>query len=303
MLKLSRPPYTAEETFVACVNRVRDPALRAKLLSVTQMIVDASDAYEAAAEANTLDQTPKSPTLGGRVTAEELQAVYTQRMAKQNAPGRPIYDDIFAAAKGRCPLCAHRTVTTLDHHLPKAYYPALAVTPLNLVPSCSDCNKTKLATVPHTPEDVSIHPYFDDVDTERWLHADVVKVAPAAIRFRVEAPAAWDALLIKRVRRHFRELKLSALYSTEAAEELVNIRHQLVAIHESVGSDEVRSYLDEHAQSCLLGRLNGWRGATYEAWAASDWFCDGGFNASDTTISPLFPLDRGSASGRPTSTR
>jgi hypothetical protein len=255
MLKLSRPPYTAEETFVACVNRVRDPALRAKLLSVTQMIVDASDAYEAAAEANTLDQTPKSPTLGGRVTAEELQAVYTQRMAKQNAPGRPIYDDIFAAAKGRCPL------------------------------------------------DVSIHPYFDDVDTERWLHADVVKVAPAAIRFRVEAPAAWDALLIKRVRRHFRELKLSALYSTKAAEELVNIRHQLVAIHESVGSDEVRSYLDEHAQSCLLGRLNGWRGATYEAWAASDWFCDGGFNASDTIISPLFPLDRGSASGRPTSTR
>jgi hypothetical protein len=302
MLKLSRPSCTAEETFAACISRVRDPGLRAKLVAVTKMIVDASDAYEVAAEADTLHQTARSPTIGG-VNTEEMQAVYTQRMAKQNAPGRRIYDDIFAAVKGRCPLCAHRTVTTLDHHLPKAFYPALAVTPLNLVPSCSDCNKTKLATVPHTPEDVSIHPYFDEVDTERWLYADVVKVEPAAIRFRVGAPAEWDALLIKRVRRHFRELKLSALYGTEAAEELVNIRHQLEAIHESVGSDEVRSYLREHAQSCLLGRLNGWRGATYEAWAASDWFCDGGFKAADTAIPPLFALNRGSASARPLRTR
>ena len=174
-------------------------------------------------------------------------------------------------------MCAHRAVTTLDHHLPKAHYPALAVAPLNLVPSCSDCNKAKLARVPHAPEDVSIHPYFDDVDSERWLFAEVLEVAPASIRFRVEPPAAWEALLAERVRRHFRGLNLSALYGSEAAEELLNIRHLLATIHATGGADEVRLYLEEHAESCLAGRLNGWRRATYEAWAESDWFCDGGF--------------------------
>lgn len=279
MLKLDRPTYSAEDTFAACISRVRSPALEAKLIAATQAVVDASDAYVAAAEVQTLDQIAREPLVNGVVTTAEMEAVYTDRMAKQNAPGRAIYDDIFAAAKGRCPLCAHRTVTTLDHHLPKAHYPALAVVPANLVPSCSDCNKAKLASIPHAPEDVSIHPYFDDVADERWLFAEVVEVAPASLRFRVEPSATWDAVLAERVRRHFRGLKLSALYGSEAAEELLNIRHLLIGLQASGGADHVREYLEEHAESCLAGRLNGWRGTAYEAWAESDWFCNGGFVA------------------------
>jgi hypothetical protein len=279
MLKLDRPPYSAEDTFTVCISRVREPALKAKLTAATHVICDASDAYEAAAEVQALDQILRDPLVNGTVTTAEMEAVYTGRMAKQSGPGRAIYDDIFAAAKGRCPLCAHRTVTTLDHHLPKAHYPVLAVVPANLVPACSDCNKAKLASVPHAPEDVSIHPYFDDVAGERWLYADVVEVAPAAMRFRVEPSAAWDPLLAERVRRHFRGLKLSSLYGSEAAEELLSIRHLLIELQASGGIDHVRAHLEEHAESCLAGRLNGWRGAAYEAWADNDWFCSGGFIA------------------------
>lgn len=279
MLKLDRPQYSAEDTFTTCISRVRLPALKAKLAAATQAIRDASDAYVAAAEAQALDQIVRDPLVNGTVTTAEMEAVYTGRMATQNGPGRAIYDNIFAAAKGRCPLCAHRTVTTLDHHLPKAHYPALAVVPVNLVPACGDCNKAKLASVPHAPEDVSIHPYFDDVTEERWLYADVVEVVPASVRFRVEPSSAWDPLLAERVRRHFRRLKLSSLYGSEAAEELLNIRHLLIGLQASGGADHVRAYLEEYAASCLTGRLNGWRAAAYEAWAESDWFCEGGFAA------------------------
>ncbi len=277
MLKLDRPQYSAEDTFAACISRVRQPGLKSKLVAATDTIRDASEAYVAAAEAQALDQIERIPLVNSTVTTAEMEAVYTGRMAKQNAPGRAIYDDIFAAAKGRCPLCAHRTVTTLDHHLPKAHYPALAVAPLNLVPACGDCNKAKLASIPHIPEDVSIHPYFDDVTRERWLYADVVQVTPASIRFRVKESSAWDSLLAERVRRHFRALKLSSLYGSEAAEELLNIRHLLVRLYATGGEADVRAYLEEHAKSCLAARLNGWRGAAYEAWAKSDWFCNGGF--------------------------
>lgn len=279
MLKLDRPNWSAEDAFTTCVSRIRDPALKARLTAAKQSVVDASNAYEAAAKAHTLHQIVREPLVNGAVTTAEMGAVYTSRMAKQKAAGRAIYDDIFAAAKGRCPLCGHRVVTTLDHHLPKAHYPVLAVTPLNLVPSCTDCNKAKLARIPHTAEDVSIHPYFDDVDGERWLFAEVVQVVPAAVRFRVEAPPGWDGVLAERVRRHFRDLNLSALYGSEAAEELLNVRQLLSDLHASGGADDVRAHLVEHAESCLAGRLNGWRGATYEAWAQSDWFCDGGFAA------------------------
>lgn len=96
MLKLDRPQFSAEGTFAACISRVRRPVLKAKLTAATQAIRDASDAYVAAAEAQALDQIARNPFVNGTVTTAEMEAVYTGRMAKQNAPGRAIYDDIFA---------------------------------------------------------------------------------------------------------------------------------------------------------------------------------------------------------------
>ncbi|WP_245591702.1 HNH endonuclease [Cystobacter fuscus] len=216
--------------------------------------------------------------VGGVITKDEMEAVYTQRMAKKGAPGRDIYDKLISApAQGRCPLCAQRLVTTLDHHLPKAHYPALAVAPLNLVPSCADCNKAKLDIAPRAATDVPLHPYFDDIDQERWLYAEVIKTRPAALRFYVDAPNTWDVVLQRRVRTHFKTLGLARLYATEAAEELFNIHHYLGDIHAATGTDAVRSHLQERAASCRHSRRNGWRTAAYDAWAASDWFCGGGF--------------------------
>lgn len=199
-------------------------------------------------------------------------------MAKKGSPGRDIYDELISApAQGRCPLCGHRLVTTLDHHLPKVHYPALAVAPLNLVPSCGDCNKAKLASIPRNAEDVSLHPYFDDIDDERWLRADVDETRPAALAFRVEAPGAWGDLLRIRVLNHFRAFGVPELYATQAAEELLNIRHQLAELYRVAGAVGVRLQLQDRALSCGQARRNGWRTAAYEAWTASEWFCNGGF--------------------------
>jgi hypothetical protein len=201
-------------------------------------------------------------------------------MAKKGAPGRDIYDAIFfSAPQGKCPLCGQRTVSTLDHHLPKAHYPALAVAPLNLVPSCGDCNKAKLASVPTNASEEMLHPYFDDIDGDRWLFAEVIQSQPAALRFFVQAPTHWDTVLRSRVEGHFRGLDLGRLYSSEAADELLNIRHQLGMLHDTGGTALVQIHLRDRAVSCQHARRNGWRTATYQAFADSHWFCDGGFRA------------------------
>lgn len=200
-------------------------------------------------------------------------------MAKEGAPGRDIYDEIYESApNGKCPLCAHRPVSSLDHYLPKAHYPALVVTPLNLVPSCGDCNKSKLNAIPLGADEVGFHPYYDNVDGEKWLYAKVVTSTPAAVVFIVQASAAWDNILTERVRNHFRDMGLGALYASEAADELSNIRHQFVGFHNAGGMQRVRHELEERAESCAEAQRNGWRTATYQAWAESDWFCDGGFS-------------------------
>lgn len=278
MWTLNRPDHTARAAFTICISRVREAELKARLEGVIQAVVDASAAFDLAAKNQTLCELARQTSVGGTVTTAEMEKVYTQRMAKRGAPGRVIYDDIIAASpQGRCPLCAQRPVSTLDHHLPKAHYPALAVAPLNLVPSCGDCNKAKLDGIPSTAAEVSLHPYFDNVDGECWLSAVVVETQPAAARFRVVVPEAWDAVLGERVRYHFKVLALGKLYASEAAEELANVRHQLIGLRAAAGAGAVRAWLEERALSCAYARRNGWRTATYRAWANSRWFCDGGF--------------------------
>lgn len=280
MIKLDRPIQQAEKVFTTCISRVRDEELKARLEGVTQAVVEASAEFDDAATHTRLHLIAPQDMVGGLVTQAEMEAVYTQRMAKKGAPGRDVYDALLTSPpQGKCPLCGHRTVSILDHHLPKAHYPPLAVAPLNLVPACGDCNTSKLASRPTNASEGTLHPYFDDIDRDQWLFAEVIHTRPATLRFFVQAPAHWGDVLTSRVEGHFRMLGLGRLYSSEGADELLNIRHQLQNLYRSGGATLVRSHLLERAESCQQARRNGWRTATYHAFANSGWFCDGGFEA------------------------
>ena len=278
MWPLERPTRSARSTYNICISRVRNAGLAARLSAATDSVVAASSEFDRAARCGTLHQIAAHDIVAPDVTVEEMEKVYTQRMAKTAAPGRNIYDNIFSASpQGRCPLCTQRSVTTLDHHLPKARFPALAVAPLNLVPACSDCNKAKLAAVPTRAEEVGLHPYYDNLGDNVWLNARVIERRPTAVRFSIIAPPAWDAILSARVSHHFRSLGLAALFASEAAEELINIRHQLTMLSAADPADGIRRELRRRADSCAVARPNGWRTATYRAWHESAWFCEGGF--------------------------
>lgn len=278
MWSLDRPTLSARSAFATCISRVRKPGLAARLAAAEPAIVAASAQFDRAARIHALHGIATHDLVAPDITVVEMEKVYTQRMAKNGSPGRDIYDEIFASAPGgRCPLCMQRFVATLDHHLPKAHYPALAVAPLNLIPACSDCNKAKLDAVPAVAEDVPLHPYYDDLGNDIWLTATVLERQPTALRFTVARSAAWDDTLNARVNSHFRSLGLAALFASEAAEELLNIRHQLRTLRDVDPVDGVRDELERRAQSCAAARANGWRTAAYRAWSESDWFCEGGF--------------------------
>lgn len=278
MFSLERPTQSAGEVYSICISRVRNQELKKRLEGISQDIIDASSIYEAAALSTCLHMIPAHDCGVGAVTKEEMSTVYTSRMARKGAPGRFVYDQLIAAApQGRCPLCGQRFVSTLDHCLPKAHYPSLVVTPINLVPSCGECNKAKLDSIPQGAEDTPLHPYFDNIDRQRWLCATVVESHPTILNYYVSPPTEWPALLVERVKKHFKMLGLGRLYASEASEEIFNISGQLQTIHTFEGPTGVQAELRERAASCLQARRNGWRTAAYIAFAESEWFCNEGF--------------------------
>jgi hypothetical protein len=170
-------------------------------------------------------------------------------------------------------------VSTLDHYLPKSRFPALSVAPINLVPACSDCNHAKLHRSPTTASDAFLHPYFDHIETDVWLRAEVVLASPAAIRFHVLPPPHWTAVLAARVNLQFTVLGLSALYASQAADELCSIRYSLTLQFDAGGAPAVRTTLLDREASYGAYRTNSWQRAMYSALAGSTWFCEEGFRA------------------------
>lgn len=280
MRKLPIPTDDAAIVYTTCISKVRNTRLRGRLRRVIPRVVAAAQEFANAGASSTFHTIGPTVGVGPNVTTDEMIAVYDQRMARKRSVGRPIYDRLLSAAPNWiCPLCSQRTVSTLDHYLPKASYPALAVVPLNLFPACIDCNKLKLEMAPTVAQEQTLHPYFDNVEGSRWLLGEVVEESPASVRFFVDAPAQWDALMSARVNLHFRTFGLAALYRSHAAVELVNIRQSMVTLYGKAGANAVREHLEEQAKSREAAHLNQWQTAMYRALAESNWYCDGGFNA------------------------
>ena len=284
MRKLSKPtdnfgvPFVVLDTFRLCISRVRNVELKSRLRSVEDNIAEAAVEFDLAAESVTLYTIDRSNSVAGIVTKDEMISVYTGRMVPSTQPGRPIYDKIKNAAPlNRCPLCDVGVVTTLDHHLPKSEYPALAVTPNNLVPACTWCQDAKDNWFPNTAEQQTFHPYFDDFEGEVWLRAEVVEGTPASFEYSAAPPDAWDAVKIGRAQSHLTAFCLSVLYTSNAGQELVNIRKRLTDLNQAGGANAVKTPLLGEAETRLDARLNSWQSAMYSAAARSEWFCNGGF--------------------------
>ncbi|ARC37689.1 hypothetical protein A6J80_16120 [Paracoccus yeei] len=255
-------------------------ALKARLKAAKQTIVDDSNAFEARASIAELHLVPQGVGVAGQVTTAEMVALYDGRLASKAGPGRSIYSAIqLLPEDGRCPYCDHRDVSTLDHVLPKTLFPSLAVTPLNLVGSCKDCNKAKLAAAPTNSSDAVLHPYFEDISSKVWLRAKVVEQTICAVVFHVKAQSKWSDDLNERLRKQFETLGLARLYTQQAAREMSGIRRNLVRVYNAGGGGAaaVKRELKYQWESWSEESSNSWKSALYNALHKNAWFCDGGF--------------------------
>lgn len=269
--------FSAGEVFETCISKVRDVALMAQLQAVRPVVEAEAADYDAKATVAQL-YLKNSHDHVGAVSGDEMVKVYTVRMVPKKSKGRPIYDQIMAAPMhGRCPLCGIGTVNTLDHYLPKTHFPVYSVTPNNLVPACSWCQKAKGEYFTDQEEKQLLHPYFDDIDDEVWLEAEVVAGAPAGFRYFSSPPDHWMPATKGRVVAHLKELNLPVLFSSNAGSRLSEIRARLVGLHQKGGEAAVRAYLQEELASIEADHKNSWAAAMYRAAVASDWFCNGGF--------------------------
>ncbi|MEV5296232.1 hypothetical protein AB0K64_34275 [Streptomyces sp. NPDC053741] len=210
--------------------------------------------------------------------AELLRNTYTTAFV-QRAEGRQLYNAIKAAAiHGSCPLCGLQQVAQLDHHAPKADFPLLALTPLNLVPVCGPCNLGKSNKLATSATEEAFHPYFEDLGADRWLHAQIDAAEQVAV-FEVRPPTGWDEVKRRRIVHHFESHDLASRYG-EAAGSVVAKRRRRDAdlLADTESPAEVRAHLRADAVSHAAYDPNSFETALLHALAESTWYLNGGMH-------------------------
>lgn len=282
MRKLTKPEDAPLDVFNECISRIRDVNLKNRLKACAHEIELDSNEFDAKANRTELHTIQSKNMVANSVNVEEMKKVYTGRMAKKLTPGRPYYDKLISLpAFGRCPLCCQRTVSTLDHYLPKQHFPSLTVTPFNLIPACQDCNKVKGENAPSRPEEETLHPYYDDVENFVWVKASLLEEEPIGVNFYVDTSAIQNELLANRLENHFNIFKLNSLYSSHAAEEIASMERNFKNVFIDTGSDGLREFLAEIAESKMDLNPNSWQSALYTCLARNVWFYECYFAKSD----------------------
>jgi hypothetical protein len=237
--KLTSPTFKPEDVYDACHDGLQDSILKGKYSTDRSIFLSSVLIYEGQSKGMTLSSVPSGLPTGLRSVKDELVKMYDEGLVKRKA-GRAYYDKLKSSCIAPCPLCGFGPIDTLDHYLPKANYPIYSVLPINLVPSCFQCNKGKGSGKLNMPEDQALHPYFDDEKffSEQWISARVHHTSPVMVEFYVNPPHHWDSVSKARVTKHFDDFKLSTRFSEVASSAVTTMCDHRKEILQHVTADE-----------------------------------------------------------------
>lgn len=278
MVKIDSPNFGVRKVYLTCLSNMSDESLRMKLMNCLDSLDLAEEELEKSIQNCSSHMILREKKVNG-LDKSIFEKIYTYRLVNLNAPGRVYYDKIkLLAPLNICPFCLVRPVSTLDHFLPKSKYPRLTVTPINLIPCCSDCNKKKDKIFPVNKSNQFIHPYYDDLSSIQWLEAELIEGSPPYIKYNISKHLEIDEELVSRIKFQFNSLELNYLYSIQAANEISNILHLISKKLLNDTPASVENYLKENYKSRKAYSLNSWQTALYKCLYQNKWFCNGGFN-------------------------
>ncbi|GGE92906.1 HNH endonuclease [Chishuiella changwenlii] len=276
MKKLNILPINVEDVANLIINDYKQQAKKELLNANIEYLKDFETEYIEKANQVKLFEIERYNEEEVVINKKLMINYYENRFLLENSGARKLYDEILIMTK-RCPYCTIGTVKTIDHFLPKSYYPYLALTPSNLVPSCTDCNKGVLHNYPSKAEEQSFHPYFDDVESVIWIKSELMISDSLFFQYKVisEKPQEWDEVKYQRAQRHFNDYNINELFSLNANDELNSIREKSKDMFYK-NKDLLKEDLEDSYASCVsaLGLMH-WKTIMYRELSTNDWFLNG----------------------------
>ena len=165
MNKIVAPTICINDFYLALISNIKKKCdgipLKPLYENIQQTLVLEEVKYRQHAVNGTLREISQNEDPFDILKSKDMKFLYEKLKKEQ----REIYNQIKATTyMSRCPYCEKRDISEMDHFLSQSLYPVYVITPINLVPSCHECNNAK------RDDDIEIiHPYFDDTLQTKWM--------------------------------------------------------------------------------------------------------------------------------------
>lgn len=144
-----------------------------------------------------------------------------------------------------CPNCTINTINSFDHYLPQSEFAEYADNPINLIPSCTECNGHKSSVWRKGGERLFLNLYIDDLPNVQYLFvtltiADDKRSVDA--KFEVKNPnGVIDADLYKKIDYHYDKLELCERFRAHREEVLSGLANEIFKLKDVLADDVIKS--------------------------------------------------------------
>lgn len=273
MYKIYPPQITATKAYQTSTESIRDKHKRTAFRACVSEIEASCKEYDLLGEAARFETALPSSFEVPSLDHGGMPELYDKQFSRVKKT-EELRDIIKSGAENNlCPYCGIGYTSQLDHYLPKSEFHAVAVHPLNLVPSCADCNKVKSTYFPSLSSPAVFHPYFDKVFDIAWLEAAIVQGHDnhSVAQFGVDSKIT-DAQLRSRMSRHLEVFDLHNRFSSVASQLIQEFETMLGNSGQKVTLNQAKRHLEMSIQTSTTLRLNDCRAATYRAMLSSPWY-------------------------------
>jgi hypothetical protein len=208
-------------------------------------------------------------------TLAEKDALLWMYEKRLGTSGAKVYRSaILALGATGCPFCHATFAPTIEHSFPKSTYPWLAVTPINMVPCCRDCNSERNVG----RGTIAISPYVDHwLEDAAWVAATVPNPArPWVLDFAVIQPQGWAASRMQAADSLFADVKMRSRYRIAASQEFSSRSGRFLSVLELGGLEALKAELQFELDTHFAQSPNFYKTIAYKGWLKSfpviDWY-------------------------------
>lgn len=267
-MKLNMIEYDAKELVERFIESKREP-IKTKLSEIKNEISQADLQYRECGKNNTL-KTIKPITLNTR-QRDSLKRCYKDKTKETDLIINKIRNEQNEFHRDYCPFCSFHDPLEIDHYLPMAEFPEFSFIPINLIPICSKCNKTKSKYWIEDDERLFLNKYFDDDNLDEFLFCNpkIINKDNIIFEYCLDNEKLKENPIGNIIKTHYEKLNILTIYTDNSNSLLTGLNESLLIFKGNL--QKLKESIEQHYQNCKEKYgINFYKTVTYKAIFETD---------------------------------